>query len=277
MAHVLIKNLTGTGESSASWTRDGGYTQPRLFQVSDYTLGDDRGRPLNILKLNGIPQPGDPHPDTNWGNLVVIGQSISLREPNIYVVTCNYGLPKVTELPPNDGDPTLAVMSVSTTLQEGDTQFDIEGARIKTELVDGEPVYGFVNSVMPTTSVRFERHEENSPGQKAINYVGSLNNAPVFNNDPARTWLCSEISGHSNNGGDSWVVSYGFLRSMKFKQVAGGTIVLQPWDPTIVQLDDKGNPHPDATVSNDGIKTIRVHRATDWAGLNLDLSYIPAR
>lgn len=263
MAVEVEKDYMGDGQlGGAAWDFENGYTMTRRYLVTGLG-GAQYSREIRAMQWNELPAGGAAHPDPSLG-INVIGKTVATLDLDKFVVSIQYGTPKVGEIPPQEGSP--AIVSVGTVLVEVETQFDFEGNQIFTEHVDGTRVSGSVRAFLASTEVRYQRHEQNSPGDKSKDHVGSLNDAGVFG-DVKRTWLCGELAGHSNNGGLSYMVDYAFIRSPHF--IAG---VVQPWDPTIVELDPKTGTYVLDPVLGAGKKVVKVQRETNFSALNLTLA-----
>jgi len=272
MAVVVTPDYLGDGNAgTATWDSQNGYRQTRMYLVAGLETGTTAERQMLAMIYPGVPAMYTPHPSSGFA-ISVVSKSCAVVDPKTFLVSVNYGTPRTTELPP-DEVAEHAIVSVSTVLIQVETAFDYQSNQIYTEYNDGARVYGSVTAFHASTEVRYQRHEENSPGQKARDYVGTLNaDENIFGDPAARTWMCSEISGHSDNGGDSYIVNYAFLRSPHSKWT-GSTRVIQPWDPTIVEIDPlTGNFVEDPTFANSGKKTVKVQGETTWSGLNLTLT-----
>ncbi len=273
MPSVTEDTLEGVG--TAGWNSRAGFTQPRVFTVSDYTAADARARSLNVMELSGIPANNSPHPAFNWNDLIVISKSVETLSGSQFRVTCNYGIPEAGGfLPEPSLLPADGILTVSSTLVETESQFDIDDEQIFTDHFETNEqvpkrVYDSVKDHAVSMIVRYERSELGSPIDKALTHVGRLNSAGVFGDLP-RTWLCSELSGTTTDGGIVYKVSYEFIRSPKVNLV-GVTNVVQPWDATIVEIDPKTGTFVKNPVQGRGKKTIKVKGESDFTQLALTL------
>ena len=104
---------------------------------------------------------------------------------------------------------------------------------------------GSVQTWEPQTVVRLRRREHKPPGKKSKAFVGRLNAGNVFG-DPPRMWRCTEISGASSDGGETYAVTYGFQR------------LGDKADPVVVFQDPETGAPVYAPVLGEGIKDVRV-------------------
>lgn len=115
---------------------------------------------------------------------------------------------------------------------------------------------GMIKRPVPTSTLSITRRESVSPLTKSQAYVGRVN-SDVWKGGEIRTWLCTGITGRSDDSGDSYVVTYSF--EYKF----------DTWDETIMFINpDDGKP-PTDLVNNVGIKTIQGLTAVAFSGLGL--------
>ena len=117
---------------------------------------------------------------------------------------------------------------------------------------------GTVQAWEPQTTVRLRRRERRSPGDKSKAFVGRLNYSPIFG-DGKRTWLCTELSGTSSDGGRTYAVTYGFQR-------LGDTA-----DPTIVYHDPETNGPVYAPKWGHGIKRVEALPDAEFRNLHLGI------
>lgn len=295
MASVTVRDMTEPS-GSTSWTASGGYAQDRVYMVTfdddgEVIEGDSRSRALDAMDVEGVPANRSQHPVWKWKNkgLILLGKDVETKSSSQFIITCSFGMPSVSEVEPSDAAAS-ATISVSSTIVETETQFDNKGDEIitahfreKNTLVP-LPVRGSVRDHAVTMVVRYDRLELGGPAGKARTHVGRLNSATVFG-DPARTWLCSEISGTSTDRGVTYNVSYEFIRSPKVKVTAEGTNEVEPWDATIVEIDPNTGTFVVGTVQlpltwwNDGTqyggkRIVQVKGQSDFT--DLDLTFVAA-
>jgi hypothetical protein len=132
---------------------------------------------------------------------------------------------------------------------------------------------GEVEIQVPVEIVRYRRRERKNPHGKARLYVRTINSRPVFA-DPPHMWLCTRLGGPSDDGGQSYNVTYEFQRNV------------DSWDKVVVARDpDTGYPmrilatgdnaaNPNTPYDPDDLKMaakVRVYPEMDWHKLNLTM------
>lgn len=119
-----------------------------------------------------------------------------------------------------------------------------------------DPQHGMYQRLVPETTVTFRRTEYQSPLVKSTQYTGKTNLNNFMGLPPGR-WLCTGISGQSDDAGLTWKVVY------EFQCRADG------WDEQIVFINpDTGRP-PEGLILGVGIKTPQRYLQIDFGGLQL--------
>lgn len=211
-----------------------------------------------------MPRYGDPHPAVP--GIICIGRTARLNNDKGHCeVYLDYGVPDVLTSDPSDTAPPQ--IEVGATVQEVDTGLDVAGVVMTVQytapLEPGEvgPAIpttqtGTVRKQIPSVYFRFRRREPNSPGDKAKQFVGTMNGTIVFN-DPAKFWLCTGITGTSSDFGASYDVTYEFLRND------------ETWDAVVAYIDPSTGRIPiDVTLTN-GLKRFVVYKTTNFYDLNI--------
>jgi len=189
-----------------------GITITRTFIVSD--LGFTA--PLRLYEaMKACPQRGEIYPGI--GNLVcdTISVQPKMGDNTVAVVTCQYK-PKG----PLNGGPSQkaqietgsSVTSAETNqLADGKTVIQIDGFKDPTKKgrQDFLPKSATARIQIAQSVYRLSRKETESPQAKATEYVGKINSA-TFLGQETGSWLCTNISGRSGDGGKTWDVSYEF-------------------------------------------------------------------
>lgn len=276
MEYKITENAIGHG-GSAGMDETGNVFQDRVFLVEGFTGVNVPARPILVMDASvggvSIPARNAEHPAYNWRHLVVLSKNVEILGNEEYVVTCRYGVPTAVTFEPGL-DPASAIISVSATLVESETSFDIDDNEIFTSHFDDESgnpkkVRGSVSDHAVTVVVRYDRPELGSPGGKALTHAGRLNSDNlIFGVDGPRTWLCSEISGTSSDGGVTYNSAYEFIRSPKVKRV-GGDNVVQPWDVEIVEINPDTGTFVEGAESGRGKKIIEVKGEAAFNALSL--------
>lgn len=277
---------------SRAWVDSEGFHQIRKFQITGMTASTLSARTLVALNTGpDIPKVGWPHPHGTFAHLAVMRVSCETAgdDPTTVNGEIEYGPPTLLSLPPSY-DADKAIISVNTVTAEVETQFLADGVTqittnhgLSAQPAVSKPVAGSVKYFAPTSVVAYERREPESPaanfvapGQTRASFVGTLNSVSVFG-DPARTWLCTEVSGTSSDGAQTWLVRYAFTRSPK---VSPDGLTVHPWDPQIVEIDpgtgnfvvhnpDGDPPHP--LEDGKGKKLIQVQGERNFTLLSLTI------
>jgi hypothetical protein len=102
----------------------------------------------------------------------------------------------------------------------------------------------------------FSRREGFSPAFKSRNFVGRTNSG-TWGGDPPGSWLCTRIEGVSDDGGQTFNVTYEFQYN------------IDTWLATVVFIDpDTGRP-PENLIEGEGLKQVQVYPRVDFNLLNL--------
>jgi hypothetical protein len=120
-----------------------------------------------------------------------------------------------------------------------------------------DPQPGTVSKQSPSITLSFRRKETSSPIQVAYENVGYINSVSFYG-FPPETILCTSIRGESQDGGQSYDVSYEFASN------------LNTWKATVVHIDPATNlPNFLADEAIGGIKKFDIYKQKDFNGLNL--------
>lgn len=119
---------------------------------------------------------------------------------------------------------------------------------------------GTVTIFRPEGSRIYTVRETTDPSIPQNLYEGKVNDA-VWWFKEAREWLCTSITGTSDNAGTSPFIPLTFINRYEFQYKIGG------WDPEAVYSDDlTGDPVPDP-VADEGIQTIIEYDEFDFTEL----------
>lgn len=219
--------------------------------------GDVRGRLFAAILSAGIPRVGDVHPldSTIRVDRVVASMADARSSQTQAIVTVDYGFPSeagnIFNQDPDD-PAALPTTEVATTLQSATTFF----ATNRQPLVirtPGEPpegdeegppaprkVLAGVDFQIPMTTFIYRRRERNNPQQKSLDFVQHIDGDDtvpgtgfIFGEPRKHHWLCTAISGSTDDGGDTYNVTYEFQRHP------------DTWDPIVVDIDPKTGRPPD--------------------------------
>lgn len=218
-------------DASCRQTADGWELQ-RLAFVSGLS-GSYAQRMAQAMTASGIPALREAHP--NLPGVLVAELQASPAGDQAAMVRITYRSPDADFLPDLEDPPQI---QVGSTLSQTTTSQDATGQPIEVTIGSGANTLtqiAQVRKLIPQTTVRYTRLEEASPGDKARNYVGKINSTAVFSSNP-ETWMCTGIHGRSDDGGQTYLVTYDFQYNP------------DGWQPKAVYIDPTtGRPHPDAT------------------------------
>lgn len=199
MATVIVNIVDG---ESAQWTAEG-WTFQRKAVVHGLT-GPAVTRLRSAVEALGV-RIGDPHPDNPLAKLESV--SPSMLGQSECEVNLTY---KQKGKDPNQSSNNCTI-EVSASLGQDDTNVDVDGDPILMN-IGGKEFCGELKKLIPQVVIRASRQEEESPGAKAIEYVGAVNDGgwSLHPEAESRTWMCTGISGRTSDGGLTWEVSYEF-------------------------------------------------------------------
>ena len=243
-----------------------GWAATVVYHVTGLT-GNANTRAYAAIISPGIPVIGTPHPAVSSMRVArVEAKPITSDTPNSMMVTVQYEQLQPDQQPPNEAQ--LPQVQVGSSVENTVTQKDVTGAQITVshtynetdENGDGvtrtETQGGEVEYQVPSTSVTFSRREGQSPAYKSRLFVGKTN-AGSFGGDPAGSWLCTRIEGSSDDGGQTFNVTYEFQHNR------------DTWVATVVFIDpDTGRP-PNGLVTGEGLIQVQVYQRIDFYQLNL--------
>lgn len=252
--HDIIDNPTGR------FTFDG-WQFERTAVVTGVT-GDGHEKLLNAMNTAGIPVLGTAHPSAPATYLreaiPTADDSSTVRIRLIYADPMNMSHRQL-----------INTIEVGGTLSQVETEFDRFGTMMYTtytypvghshnagEMID-QP--SLVSLLIPEHTITKSRLEYGSPGPVAKDFVGTVN-AAGWNLDPAAalgTWLCTGITGRSNDGGSSFVATYSF-------QYRGDT-----WKTEIRFKDPVCGVGPMDLIANVGYKTYEIYNIMNFNLLGL--------
>lgn len=241
---TVIKELLSHAAASDSGTDT---TTTRGFHVSNIP-GPPEGKPIEAMKAVGIPRLGDPHPTA--GFLFATDRTSRMIDVDQCEIVVQYKIPKPSEGDPSPGlgggvegpvpgtqETDGGTISVGATATPVQTYRDRNGSLMRVgSIIEKEKQVTDPNTgvkakqtvqeatiqirqaeyLNPLVVMRVERTESGSPEQVARRFVGTVNSAPLgigssgLRKDDPRTWLCTRIDGTSNDGGQTYHVTYEF-------------------------------------------------------------------
>lgn len=243
-----------------------GHEETVVGQVTGLT-GSAQARLYSALNTPGVPRRGDYHPVV-WGmRCDEVVADPEKDSASIVRITAVYRNGEHVYLEEEDvaSETAIPTLEVGTTLQPTTTELDIHGEQIHTRhqvMENNEPVLkyqmGSVQHFRAFTTVRYTRREPNSPREKSIAFVNTINKTPVFD-DPPRFWLCTRIGGvRSDRGG--YDVTYEFQRNPG--QKIGGRQT--GWDAVVIQTDEETGRPVESAVVGFGLTIWQVYAETEF-------------
>ena len=254
----------------------------RKIGVSGITTGSAWARMQLAVEYSGAvegerfrPEPGMP---------MSICKSVG-AEPqdsnDTFLVTATYG---PTDMASEDEPELEAQVAVTTSTAQETTNRDWEGKFVVLEH-PGQAVTkqtGTMSVLVPRTSISIKRLESDSPLERSKEFTGKVNaeNWTVDGSAPARTWLCSAISGNSNDGGATFEVTYDFLyrpnTSIWYDGEENPTAVAG-WDQVITFTDPETGKIPDDVIDEDtgkiliatAVQVVQVYEVINFNELDL--------
>lgn len=204
-------------EGAACTVSKDGSTATRVFHVSDLGLASDVTASYVLqaaIDAPGIPIMGAIHPTIPE----IVVQSVSaapLGAGQIIAVTVSYSAPATKNNPPQLGEKPR--IELGTSLVAGKTQKGYSlftGKQVDLTLTPDAatklpPQTAMVDVSIPLSTIRYTRRESTDPRAVARKYVGKINKN-ITGIYPKHSLLCSAITGSSDDGGATYVVTYEF-------------------------------------------------------------------
>lgn len=275
-------------EGKASFTFDG-WNIERVFMVTGVT-GNGYDKIINAMNTSGVPALGSAHPSASLTDCY-------LREAIPTIEGKANDIVRIRLIYANATWPTerqqINTIEVGGALSQVQTNMDKEGNVITGSYfyptnypeddVRNWPNYnpalnsgaggaiiiasGLVTKLLPEHHIVKRIVEYSNPTLKAKLYLGAVNSGPwtLDIGAAARTWLCTQLEGVSNDGGLTWVVTYAFQHRE------------DTWDGTYTFIDPRtgrppadlgtyNNPGPENTV---GITTWQHYKLRNFSQLQL--------
>lgn len=203
----------------------------------------------------GVPHYGDAHPELDfvWLNNIeceIVGPG---KAKVTFIYSSQY---------PFANDPAYTQISEGSTAASYQTCKDYSGTAISVKAsstasattTQSVPVDVF----KPIRSVTFTRIENANPGPLSELYVGKVNSVE-WSYDPgstARQWLCTGITGNSEDGGVTYRVTYSFEKN-------GDT-----WDQIVFYVDPVTGRAP-GTLDSSNYKSVQLYNTANFNLLGL--------
>lgn len=217
--------------------------------------------------VSGIPAMGSQHP--NVTDLYVTRKAVRMITQDEAEVVVSYSVPEIEDTAQGDAASFPVRIRVSSAVQGVTTNVDKNGALLSvshilqqqeqgTGKVHTQNIQqvGTVEIQRPATVVSITRQELGNPAPIAAAYTGFVNRL-AFMGAAAREWLCTSIEGESNDGEQSYTVTYTFTNKPG------------SWDATITAIDPAtGQPYPNL-IEGVGIRDVSLYPEKDFAELGL--------
>ena len=257
MVDITYDTIEGADgiETSVGW-------EVRRTLILEGITGTDPDMLKTAVETPGVPALGDTL--TGFENLYLRERRPSALGDGNVRIDLIYRHRDATSDP---GDPSAGATTteVGTSLQQQDRTTDFNGDVMKTSYTptggdpwEDRPVIAPV--LKPHSTIVHTRTEGGSPGAASRDYVGKVNSGS-WSLDPgalARTWLCTSITGHTEDNGVTYVTTYVF----EYNE--------DTWDHVAVYIDPStGGPPKDVAVGN-GIGTFQIYDEIGFNGMGLE-------
>ena len=258
----IVKGQTSLSLSS-------GWTASRVFIVTDVD-GTPDSVAYRAISSGQIPAPGTLHPSIP--KIVVdniSGNPLGSRQVEL---TLTYKAINSSNSSPDEESQTQ--INISGTIKTVKTNYHInekgEEELMKLSYIyptnkDPNGIDGAVNKVIPMIEKQIpmivatlSRRESKDPAQKAFDFVGKLNSR-TFIGGKRELWMCTKISGSSGDSGETFSVTYEFMRN------EGG------WNTDVLFTDERtGKPPVDIEKQKEtAIINVKTQRTADFNKLKL--------
>lgn len=157
------------------------------------------------------------------------------------------------------GEDTL--IEVGSTVTQEYTDVDITGKQVTVKWQDVE-TGGLIDVLRPRHTVTFRQTETSDPSKKSRQYVGTANDKE-WRGKPMGTWLCTQLTGTSNDSGATFAVTYGFA----FKPIKADDD--HGWLGVLIYLDPATGRPPKGAKPGDGKELYVVYHTMNFNALNL--------
>ncbi len=251
MASIVQSNLP---DGTRLEQTDQGYQLTIVHEVTGLT-GTGADRLYDALSATGIPAYGSASTITGLTALKVVSRTVEPSGVTNARVTIVYRKPTPEEQPDPTNDDDAPVETITASLASVKTNLDYNGALI-TVTHNGVSQNAEVEKQLPVVVMKYRRRETQRPFTRAIDNVGKTNNT-TFEGRAARTVLCTNITGESDDGGATYTVDYEFQ------------YVPETWDALVYWIDPETNRPPADLVDGVGYKRVQIYDTADFAGLSL--------
>ena len=250
---------------SINVTLQNGAKVMRKFIISEIE-GNPSAIIFNGINAGGVPRPGDPHPDIPFQTVESIQSDV--LGSNEIALSINYS--NIAQAVDEEAQVFISisgsVQSVLTNefftpvgkqLMQLDYRYPLNRDPEGTNTV--KKIIATANKQQAIIVVTLKRLESENPLTKAVRFVDRINTRRFLGTGP-RTWLCSSITGDSNDGNETYQVSYVF----EFRP--------QTWDVDLFFTNKETGEIPiDVKDQPLAFNNFQIQEAVDFGALNLEL------
>ena len=250
--------------TAARYTAERGWEFERIA-IAYNVPGTGQEKFKNAKDASGMPLLYDEHPAVPAATLK--GMEFSQIDTDTVRVALTYRQNLAGDYTSND--PTI---QIGSSVQQVESHLDKTGATIELEYAfpsdydartdwrgTTQPQGGFFSKFTPQRTYTVTKEESSSIDAVDIEgwnntYVGKINSGS-WRNYPARTWLCTGISGSSTNGGDTYIVTYSFQFNAK------------TWAAHVIYVDPNTGKPPTDLVFGTGYKIVEVYDEVSFSNI----------
>lgn len=276
---IEVKETDLIDGSAFSWNSTEGVTLSRAFMVTGIE-GNKAAKPWLAANADGIPKHKDEHPDVLLS--YVVNKTVNMLGAETGEVIVEYAPFKSGEGNEDDAEQAYRTKRVSGSVQSVETNKALEyyGTTDKEELMNVEYEWaegtkpgpelidkqvGTVRKEDAILTMEITKIETTDPFNKILTYQGTMNSVTWSGGGP-RSWFLREISSTTDDGGETWTVSY------RFQYRADN------WDVDVAYIDPRtgappkhaGEVDPDTGIDQIlALPVFRIYRMTDFNKLGI--------
>ena len=237
-----------------------GYTVTQIWSVTGLDSSSQTDPKVQALNAPGIPVYGEYY--AGLPSCRCYSRDCKADGATVCTVTIVYKTPVPSNPQIGDG----LKVKVGTTVVQAKTHYyfkdtdSVAASGVMSVISSGsnpQPQKGEATFYQPVTTLSLTRRERSSPLQKSVYFVGSLN-ADTFKGFPSGQVLCTGITGFSDDGEISYIVTYEFMIS-DMTDTNGANV---GWSALIAWLDPFKNNQPEDPVKYGTFNTPDTGNAT---------------
>jgi len=233
-----------------------GYTINRVAKVEGLSGLNSAAAILAALNASGLPTMRSEYPGKE--NMLLVDKSCTLTGPNTADVTLSYKTGTYGSQQ-SDGR-SKAILTVGSTASQRTFDTDYDGEKVTVSYPPEKDQGVDMQVYDPTLTITLQQRETDNPMLKSIIYVGKTNSTVwsiIPTDSAANKWLCVELSGQSDDGGESYWVTYSFVYNA------------YTWAARVKWIDPTTGRAPSDLQAGVGRKTIDVYGEADFNALGL--------